>query len=95
MDNFTYLLQQPRILVLFLAWVLFWKGLALWKAAHRDQVYWFIAILLVNLGGLFSILYIYVFSEWKTIRAFLEKRKRREDSFSEDSEETKKNSDEE
>lgn len=45
------------------AWTVVWKGLALWKAAQKEQKYWFAAFLVVNTLGVLEILYIYVFSE--------------------------------
>jgi len=48
-----------------IAWSLYWKGKALWKAAHRDDIPWFIAILVINTLGILEILYIFVFSERK------------------------------
>lgn len=54
--------RQLWFLALF-AWVMVWKGLALWKAAHKEQKWWFIAFLLINTLGVLEILYIYVFSE--------------------------------
>lgn len=53
--------NQLWYLALF-AWVLIWKGLALWKAAHENQKWWFIGLLVVNTLGVLEILYIYVFS---------------------------------
>jgi len=44
------------------AWVIVWKGMALWKAAHKEQKWWFIAFLVVNTLGILEILYVYVFS---------------------------------
>jgi len=78
MENFAYFIQQPQILYPILIWTTFWKGLALWKAAQKKQVYWFIAILLINLLGIFSILYIYVFSEWSRIKACCAGKKKKE-----------------
>ncbi|TRZ64323.1 MAG: hypothetical protein D4Q79_01795 [Spirochaetia bacterium] len=46
-----------------LMWSIVWKGLALWKAAHLNQKYWFVALLVVNTLGILEILYIYIFSE--------------------------------
>ncbi len=53
------------LLAAFVAWSIFWKGLALWRAAQRKELYWFIALLLVNTLGVLEILYIYVFSKHK------------------------------
>ncbi len=44
------------------AWAVAWKGMALWKAAQKEQKWWFIAFLVVNTLGILEILYIYVFS---------------------------------
>jgi methionyl-tRNA synthetase len=45
-----------------LLWSIFWKGLALWKAARRDQPLWYIVMLLVNTIGLLEIIYIFGFA---------------------------------
>ncbi|WP_406657964.1 DUF5652 family protein [Methanolobus sp. ZRKC2] len=53
-------------LILILAiWELFWKGIALWKAARKKQKYWFVAILIINSLGILPILYIFVFQKGK------------------------------
>jgi hypothetical protein len=49
--------------VALFAWVLAWKGLALWKAAQKGQKWWFVAFLLVNTLGILEILYLYIFSQ--------------------------------
>lgn len=46
-------------------WSIYWKGMALWRAARLDQKKWFIALLIINTGGILEILYIYYFSEKK------------------------------
>ena len=48
-------------------WSLPWKGVALWKAAQKKDVYWFVALLLINTAGILEILYIFVLSKmsWK------------------------------
>ena len=46
-----------------MAWSLFWKGLALWRAARMGHRKWFIVILLLNTVGILDILYLYVFSK--------------------------------
>ncbi len=58
----------PFALVLIpvlVVWSLFWKGKALWKAAHSEDKIWFIVLLVVNTLGILEILYIYVFSKKK------------------------------
>lgn len=46
--------------LLFTIWSIFWKGLALWHAGQRKQGWWFIALLLLNTGGLLDIAYLFV-----------------------------------
>jgi len=36
------------------------KGLALWKAAHREEKGWFIALLVINTLGLLELYYLFV-----------------------------------
>lgn len=48
---------HPVALLLLVLWVLFWKGLALWRAAELRQKYWFIAILVLNTLGILEIIY--------------------------------------
>jgi len=48
--------------VLFLlatVWVLPWKGVALWKAAHLSQKGWFVALLILNTLAILEIIYIF------------------------------------
>ncbi len=51
------------LLVIILIWSGIWKVLALWKAARKGSVAWFIVLALVNTMGILEILYIFVFSE--------------------------------
>lgn len=51
------------VFLLFLVWSIFWKGLALWKAARLSHKGWFIALLIINTAGILDILYIYIFSK--------------------------------
>jgi len=44
-------------------WSLTWKGFALWKAAKKNSIPWFIILLAVNTMGILEILYIFVFSK--------------------------------
>ena len=44
-------------------WSSIWKALALWKAAKKGHVAWFIVMFLINLVGILEILYIFVFSK--------------------------------
>ena len=53
------------IFVALVAWSLAWKGVALWKAARNNQMYWFAALMLINTVGILEIIYIYVFAQKK------------------------------
>jgi hypothetical protein len=43
--------------VFFIAWVILWKGLSLWKAGRTNDKVWFVALLLINTFGLLEIIY--------------------------------------
>ena len=58
-------LNNPIILILFLLWVMPWKGVALWKAARNSQKRWFIALLVLNTLAILEITYIFFFSKKK------------------------------
>jgi hypothetical protein len=48
-------------LIPFLGWSLTWKGFALWRAGRNKQLYWFIALLVLNTAGILPILYLTLF----------------------------------
>jgi len=51
------------VLVAVVIWSIFWKGLALWKAARAKQKYWFVVILLLNSLGLLEIIFLGFFQK--------------------------------
>ncbi len=53
------------LLLLYMFWILPWKGFALWKAAKNKNVKWFIVLLVVNTLALLEIIYIFYFSKKK------------------------------
>lgn len=57
--------QLFTILILLMIWEFFWKGKALWKAAQKKDLYWFVALLIINTLGILPLLYIYFFSKKK------------------------------
>ena len=61
----AYNLVMLSIITVLVFWELFWKGIALWKAARNNQKYWFIAMLVLNTAGILPILYIFVFQSGK------------------------------
>ena len=62
----TYMEPTEKIIIVgLIIWSLAWKGVAMWKAAHRDEKKWFIALFAINTIGILEILYLYVFSRDK------------------------------
>lgn len=53
--------MQVWYLALFV-WSIVWKAMALWRASHKEQKWWFAAFLVINTAGILEILYIYIFS---------------------------------
>jgi hypothetical protein len=51
------------LLLIIIAWTLFWKLTGLWKSARNGKVVWFLAIALINTVGILPILYIHLFSK--------------------------------
>lgn len=64
MQNFEELLNRPEFYLVMLTWTLVWKGLALWKAARKEHIVWFVIILAINTVGLLEIAYVYYLSRW-------------------------------
>jgi hypothetical protein len=53
------------ILILIMIWSSVWKLFALWTAARKNSLPWFVILALVNTVGILEILYIFVFSKMK------------------------------
>jgi hypothetical protein len=53
------------ISIILLVWSTVWKGFALWKAAHREEKIWFMALLVINTFGLLEIIYLFVITKIK------------------------------
>ena len=51
------------VLILIVVWTAIWKGIALWKAARKNHLVWFIVLLVVNTLGILEILYIFLFAD--------------------------------
>lgn len=47
------------LVILILVWSLLWKGLALWRSAKRDDMWWFLAFLVINTFGILEIIYLF------------------------------------
>ncbi len=51
---------SSAIAIPLVVWSILWKGIALWKAARRDQLGWYIALLILNTVGVLPIIYIFL-----------------------------------
>jgi membrane protein YdbS with pleckstrin-like domain len=49
--------------VILWIWSLIWKIFALWRAAHKEDKAWFVALMILNTAGLLEIFYLFVFSQ--------------------------------
>ena len=58
-----FILNNSLLMFVGIIWSLAWKGVALWRSARRNDVWWFIAIMIVNTLGILEIIYIVFFSE--------------------------------
>ncbi|MCR4326392.1 MAG: DUF5652 family protein [Candidatus Roizmanbacteria bacterium] len=63
MASGTFFGLPSYVFMIITLWELVWKSMALWRAARNNQLYWFIALLLLNTLGILPILYLYVFSK--------------------------------
>lgn len=64
MQDLEKLLIKPEFYLVILIWSLIWKGIALWKAARKEHIVWFVIILTMNSMGLLEIAYIYYLNRW-------------------------------
>ncbi len=58
MDLVSGVQLDKNTFLLLTMWELVWKGLALWRAARREEKYWYVAILVINSVGLLPIGYL-------------------------------------
>ena len=58
--SYPFFIFGPFFLVIA-AWSLVWKGIALWKAGRNNQLYWYIALLIINTFGILEIIYLFFF----------------------------------
>jgi len=47
----------------WVVWDIFWKGLAMWRAARRKESWWFVALMLINSVGILPIAYLLVWGK--------------------------------
>jgi hypothetical protein len=69
MDSNTWFSNNWWWFLILAVWSIIWKGFALWRAAHKEDKPWFIALLVLNTAGLLEIFYLFVFSKrmYKTV----------------------------
>lgn len=60
-EQFTF----DFLILVIIVWETVWKGFALWKSSRNNQMYWFIAILILNTVGILPILYLLLFQPKK------------------------------
>ncbi len=58
------------VVILFVLWSIFWKGIALWNASKRGEKWWFIALLVINTFGILEIFYIFLVAKIKPSELF-------------------------
>lgn len=49
--------------VILMIWSIIWKGLALWRAARRNENIWFIILLIFNTLGILEIIYYFLIAK--------------------------------
>jgi len=59
------LIENQLLLIFLLAWVLPWKGVALWRATKNNHKKWFIVLLVLNTFAITEIIYIFFFNKEK------------------------------
>ncbi len=63
------------LLLTITVWTLIWKLPALWIAARKRQIVWFIILALVNTMGILEIIYIFILSKHKRKENSIRKQK--------------------
>jgi len=49
--------------VILVIWSLIWKGLALWRAAKRNDTAWYVILLILNTAGILEIIYYFLIAK--------------------------------
>lgn len=49
---------QEIIISLLVAWDIIWRGIALWRAAKKQQTTWYVLLLVLNSVGVLPIIYL-------------------------------------
>lgn len=56
-------LLHPYTLLAVVLWTLPWKAWALWLAARRGDIWWFLAIIVISALGILEIIYIFLIAK--------------------------------
>lgn len=71
---------HPVVLLIVLVWTLIWKGIGLWKSGRNNQLYWFVALFVLNTLGVLPIVYLLWFQKKgkseKKVRKKISKKKK-------------------
>jgi len=57
-NHYTLSTVDVNLLIALALWEIVWKGLALWRAARRNEPYWFAGLLVINTIGILPIVYL-------------------------------------
>jgi hypothetical protein len=66
MEPLSSWLWMTWVIPLIILWTLPWKGVALWRAGGNKQLWWFVALFLLNTLAILEIIYIFGFSRKKS-----------------------------
>jgi predicted membrane channel-forming protein YqfA (hemolysin III family) len=62
------------VIYILFVWSLFWKGIALWRAAQLKQRNWFVVMLVLNTAGILEIIYLFRFAKkrltWNEVKSW-------------------------
>lgn len=58
------LLEYLWVVIILLLLTLPLKAAALWRAARRGHINWFLVLIILNTMGILEMLYLFVFSHW-------------------------------
>ncbi|MGE5630707.1 MAG: DUF5652 family protein [Caulobacteraceae bacterium] len=58
LNDIQPIFNNPVIFYPLIIWAVFWKGLALWRAARLKQIGWYIALIIINTASIFEIIYL-------------------------------------
>lgn len=63
LDIQGFITENPIILLAIVAWTVPWNAVALWRAARRGELWWFVIMFLTDALAIVEIIYIFFFSK--------------------------------